>query len=368
MTGRHARRSRVPFVVVVAVLLVALVGAAIGASLARDPEPAAASAGAASAPTPSARPEAAGEPGPGGASGVGAVPSPTATPSPQVPKRTIVIHGTGDVSLDPSYIPALRANGYGWAWSGLEGLFREDDLTVINHECPTTDIVAPIPKTFSFRCDPAALDEAREAGVEVASLANNHGFDHGPEGLLDSIRNLERAGIVPLGAGASAQEADAPRYVEVKGWRIGLIGVGEVIDPDHQVADGDEPGTAVGHDFPRALRAIREAEANADLVIVVIHWGVELDTQPRAYQVAEAHRMVAAGADVIFGHHSHRLQPMEVIDGKPVFYGLGNFVWPSFSVAGSTTAVARVTVRPNGSIRGRLLPAYIVSDGHPVLR
>ena len=212
-----------------------------------------------------------------------------------------MIHGTGDVSLDPSYIPALASNGYGWAWSGLGGLFRHDDLTVINHECPSTDIVAPLDKRFVFRCDPDALDEARAAGVDVANLANNHGFDQGPEALLDSIENLRRADIVPIGAGASQEEADSPAYVEVKGWTIGLVGVGEVTDPDSQVAVGDEIGTSVGRDFSRALRAIREAEANADLVIVVIHWGVELDTQPRDYQIDEAHRMIQAGADVIFG-------------------------------------------------------------------
>ena len=136
------------------------------------------------------------------------------------------------MSLDPNYIPALASNGYGWAWSGLDGLFRRDDLTVINHECPSTDIVAPIVKQFVFRCDPDALDEARDAGVDVANLANNHGFDQGPEGLLDSIENLRRAGIVPIGAGASQDEADAPAYVQVKGWTIGLVGVGEVTDPD----------------------------------------------------------------------------------------------------------------------------------------
>ena len=154
----------------------------------------------------------------------------------------------------------------------------------------------------------------------------------------------------------------------MKGWRIGIVGVGEVIDPEYQVATADRPGTAVGHDFDRALAAIREAEANADLVLVVIHWGVELDTQPRDYQVQEAHAMIEAGADAIFGHHAHRLQPMDMYQGRPIFYGLGNFVWPHFSVEGSTTAVAEVVVRPDGTIRGRLLPAYIVSDGHPVLR
>jgi poly-gamma-glutamate synthesis protein (capsule biosynthesis protein) len=372
MTARHARRSRIPFPAILAVLVVA-VAAVVWAAIARDGTAAGAkvvaapsdpSAGGSAGPTaqPSADATVARPP----ASGSGA-PAAAAPPA-EEPKRTIVIHGTGDVSLDPSYIPAFRSNGYGWAWSGLDGLFEQDDLTVINHECPSTDIVAPIPKTFSFRCDPEALDEARRAGVEVASLANNHGFDQGPDGLIDSIRNLERADIMPLGAGSSEEEADAPRYVEVKGWRIGLVGVGEVIDPDYQVADGDEVGTAVGHDFPRALRAIREAEANADLVIVVIHWGVELDTQPREYQVLEAHRMIDAGADVIFGHHAHRLQPMEVYEGRPIFYGLGNFVWPHFSVEGSTTAVAEVFVRPDGTIRGRLLPAYIGSDGHPTLR
>jgi hypothetical protein len=296
-------------------------------------------------------------------------PSPAVpTPSPTPERERIVIHGTGDVSLDPSYIPAFASNGYELAWSGLDGLFRRDDLTVINHECPSTEIVNPFPKEFVFRCDPAALRVAKRFGVEVASLANNHGFDHGPEALVDSVRNMERAGIVPVGAGRNAREADAPRYVEVGGWRIGIVGVGEVLDPLDQVAIGDRPGTAVGHDFPRAVRAIRRAEARADLVVVTIHWGHELDTAPRAYQVDEARQMVEAGADVIFGHHAHRLQPMDTYRGRPIFYGLGNFVWPNFSVEGSTTAVAQVVVLPDGRIRGRLLPAFIASPGHPVLR
>ncbi|GIV00220.1 MAG: hypothetical protein KatS3mg014_1835 [Actinomycetota bacterium] len=294
-------------------------------------------------------------------------PSPEPSPSPTLPRARIVIHGTGDVSLDPSYLPVFRDRGYGWAWSGLGGLFREDDLTVINLECPPTTVVAPAAKAYVFRCDPAALPAARRAGVEVANLANNHAFDQGSEGLLDAVSNLRAAGIVAIGAGRSERGADAPRYVDVGGWRIGLVGVGEVISSEAQVAVGDRPGTAVGHDFPRALRAIRQAARSADLVVVVIHWGVELDTEPRAYQVAEAHRMIRAGADAIFGHHAHRLQPMEVYRGRPIFYGLGNFVWPRLSVAGSITGVAEVVVRPDGTIRGRLLPARIVSSGHPEL-
>lgn len=353
MRPRHARRSRLP-----AASVALAIAAIIAPVLLRE------------APRERAGEPAAGDREPEATSPVGGPSSPdrpTGSPSPSPPRRAIVIQGTGDVSLDPAYIPALQARGYAWAWSGLEGVFRRDDLTVINLECPPTDVVAPVPKTFSFRCDPEALLAARRAGVEVASLANNHAFDQGPDGLLDGLENLREAGITPIGAGRSARAADAPRVVEVGGWRIGLLGVGRVIDPESQVAVGRRAGTAVGHDFPRALRAIRRAERSSDIVVVVIHWGVELDTRPRPEQVAQARRMIGAGADVIFGHHAHRLQPMRVIDGRPVFFGLGNFVWPRLSEAGSRTAVARVVIRPDGTIRGRLVPATIVSSGHPVL-
>lgn len=84
-------------------------------------------------------------------------------------------------------VVAVRG-GYEVAWTGLGGLFERDDLTIINHECPSTDIVDPFPKKFVFRCDPAALVGAKRFGVDVANLANNHGFDQGPEALMDSMR------------------------------------------------------------------------------------------------------------------------------------------------------------------------------------
>ena len=279
-----------------------------------------------------------------------------------------MIHGTGDVSLDPDYIPAFRTNGYGWAWSGLDGLFRDDDLTVINHECPSTDIVAPLPKKFMFRCDPEAL-AGRGRGSRSRASRTTTGSTRARRGCWTPIRNVRRADIVAVGAGGTPRRRTRPptsRSGVADRDRRGRRGA----RPDSQVADGDEPGTAVGHEFSRALRAIREAEANADLVIVVIHWGVELDTQPREYQVDEAHRMIDAGADVIFGHHAHRLQPMDTYEGRPIFYGLGNFVWPSFSVEGSTTAVAGVVVRPNGTIRGGSCPRTSVAgtSGPPLNR
>jgi poly-gamma-glutamate synthesis protein (capsule biosynthesis protein) len=283
-------------------------------------------------------------------------------------KGTLVIHGTGDVSLDPSQIPPFRTNGYGWAWSGLGGFFRHDDLTVVNLECPVTDVVDPEPKPFGFRCDPEALPAARRAGVDVVSQANNHSYDDGPAGLVDSLRNIRAAGLAPVGAGSDQADALRAVSVQVNGWTIAVLGIDEVLDPVDEVAGPDKPGTAAGHDFALALRAVRDAASVSDLVVVTIHWGVELDPGPRRYQVHQAHRMIDAGADVIFGSHPHRIQPMETYRGRPIFYSLGNFVWPNLSVAGSTTAVAEVTVTPQGRFRGRLLPAFITAPGHPVLR
>lgn len=114
--------------------------------------------------------------------------------------------------------------------------------------------------------------------------------------------------------------------------------------------------------------SVRAAARVADIVVVTIHWGVELDTQPRAADVRLGRRLIDAGADVILGHHSHRLQPMGTYKGRPIFYGLGNFVWPRHSTAGATTAVAQVTVSPKGKFKGRLIPAFIETSGHPVLR
>jgi poly-gamma-glutamate synthesis protein (capsule biosynthesis protein) len=281
-------------------------------------------------------------------------------------RGTIVIHAMGDVSLDPAQIPAFRVHGYGWAWSGLGGSFRTDDLTIVNLECPATDIVDPAPKAFVFRCDPDALPAARQAGIDVVSQANNHAYDEGPDGLVDSLDRIRAEGFVPVGAGADRDEALRAATFRLDGWNVAVVGIDQVLDPPNEVAGPGKPGTAVGHDFGLGLRAVRAAAAVSDVVVVVIHWGIELEARPRPLQILQAHRLVDAGADVIFGGHAHRLQPLETYRGTPIFYSLGNFVWPRLGPVLRATAVAEVTLGPDGGIRARLIPAEIVSDGHPM--
>ena len=289
---------------------------------------------------------------------------PTTTPA---PRRPLVIQGVGDVNLDPAYIPNLATHGYDYAFAALDGLFLDDDLTVINLECAPSNLGVALQKAFTFRCDPDALAVAREHGVDVANLANNHGLDFGLDALLDGRANLEAAGIAPVGVGTDLSDATAPALFEIDGWTVAVVGMNGVVPAEWWLATDDRAGMASGDDVDQMVDAVEAAAARADVVVVTIHWLWELEAEPRPDDRARAEAMVAAGADVVFGHHPHRLGAVELIDGRPVFWTLGNFVWPRLSDAGATTAVARVVVEPDGSIEACLIPAFITTSGQPEL-
>lgn len=309
----------------------------------------------------------------------GASPVPTTSPRPPpvtvppappstVPARgALVIHGTGDVTLDPDYIPAFRAEGYGRAFTGLGGLFVRDSVTVVNLECAPSPLGSPERKEFTFRCDPDALPVARAHGVDVANLANNHSRDFGAEALLDGIARVEATGMRAVGVGADADAAAAPALLPAEGWTVAVLGMGGIVPHEGWIAGPEHPGMASGDDVEAMTAAVAAADAVADVVVVTVHWGTERVADPDAADREAAAALVAAGADVIFGHHPHRLGALEWIDGRPVFWTLGNFVWPRLSAAGATTAVARVVIAPDGTMTACLLPAAIVADGRPEL-
>lgn len=296
---------------------------------------------------------------------------PSAEPSQEPKKEVIVIHAAGDTSLDPAWVPTLRSQGWDYPWSGLKGIFEDDDLSIVNLECPVASAGtgSKIDKQFNFMCDPRGLPAMRRAGVEVASLANNHAYDYGPEALLASVKNVADAKITPIGAGEDAVAAEEPAIFNIKGWKIAVVPWDYVVDPwPTAVAGPGHPGTAFGHDFDAVVKAVKRVDRQVDLTVVQTHWGVELETRPNVAQVPLGHRLIEAGADIIFGGHSHRMQPLEIYKGKPIFWSLGNFVWPAQSVESATSGVAEVTVKPNGKIKAKLLPAYISSPGRPELR
>jgi poly-gamma-glutamate synthesis protein (capsule biosynthesis protein) len=280
---------------------------------------------------------------------------------------TLVVHAVGDVNLDPGYVPTLGWYGHDYAWSGLGSLFADDDLTIVNLECAPGPGGRAQPKTFVFRCDPDGIGVMAAAGVEVANLANNHSQDYGADAMVAGRAVVARAGIDPVGAGADLAEALRPAVVEFGGTTVAVLGFGGVIPARSWLATPDRPGMANGDDIALMTAAVGEAAAVADVVLVTLHWGIERDLTPRPDDVARGRALIDAGADAVFGHHPHRLQPMEMYRDRPIFWSLGNFVWTDHSPAGNVTAVAEVLIQPDGMITAHLIPARIVDDGLVVL-
>ena len=281
-------------------------------------------------------------------------------------KERLVISGTGDVNLDPRFVRTFPTTGYEHAWTGLGSLFADDDLTIVNLECSASDLGSPWDKPYTFKCDPEALPAMAAAGVEVANLANNHAMDYGFEAMLDARRNLEATGIAPVGAGKDAAEAYTPALFDINGWTVAVLGGGGVHpETGSWIAGEERPGMTDGDSAEAMAEAIRAADEIADLVIVTTHWGEQGATTPRAFEIGLAEAFIDAGADGIFGHHQHRLNPLGWYRGKPIAWGLSNFVWQTFP---RETAVAQFVFEPDGTIGACLVPVIIESPGHPVVQ
>ena len=222
-------------------------------------------------------------------------------------------------------------------FEGIEPPLASGDVAVVNVEMAISDRGTPVGKLFTFRAPSSAAQRIADAGIDVANLANNHAKDYGPEALKDTIASLEAAGVVALGAGVNDAEAFRHRVLEInEAVKVAFVGVSRIV-PWSFPAGPDSPGIASDEELERVLESVRLAAVEADVVIAVVHWGIEVATCPSADQRAFAQILLDAGADAVIGHHPHVLQAIEFVDGKLVAYSLGNFVWhPRWSITGET--------------------------------
>jgi poly-gamma-glutamate capsule biosynthesis protein CapA/YwtB (metallophosphatase superfamily) len=251
--------------------------------------------------------------------------------------------------------------------ASISPVLRRADLAVVNLETAVTTHGAPTAKTFVFRAPPSAFAALSAGGVDVASMANNHGLDYGEAGLRDSLAAARQYRFPVVGIGLNAEQAYRPFRRTIKGQRIALIGATQVLDDElisAWTAGPGKPGLASAKDVPRLVQAVRQARANSDTVIVFLHWGVELQQCPSPDQRTLAKQLVAAGADVVVGGHAHRVQGAGRMGKALVGYGLGNFVWYGTSELSTQTGVLLVTVDGRKVLSYRWEPARIV-DGTP---
>jgi len=273
----------------------------------------------------------------------------------------------GDVHFEGAIGSRLAANP-ATTFGPIAGVLRRADLAVVNLETAITERGSPAGKDFTFRAPPSALTALKEAGVDVATMANNHGLDFGPVGLRDSLAAAKAARFPVVGIGRDADEAYRAYQTTVKGQRIAVIGATQVLDSSLAAAwtagDG-KPGMASAYQEARLLAAVKAARASADTVIVDLHWGRELANCPIDRQRALAPKLVAAGADVVVGSHAHILLGGGYLRGAYVDYGLGNFVFYARGGPTAQSGVLLLTLRGRAVTTSRWVPA-VISGGIPI--
>lgn len=230
---------------------------------------------------------------------------------------------------------ALRGMRPEEPWGDALPLLLSADRRVINLECALTDHTRPwrrTPKVFHFRADPArAIEVLRAARIDACSLANNHTLDFEEEGLLDTIKHLDAAGIQHSGAGRDPEDAARPVVMEARGERVALVAFTDN-EPPFAAAEG-KPGTnylpvsLAPEVLARAETAIEAArEAGARTVVFSNHWGPNMVERPPEIFRRFARAVIERGADLYYGHSAHVFQGVEVYRGKPILYDTGDFL------------------------------------------
>ena len=257
-------------------------------------------------------------------------PEPTESPEPEPEYFTISM--IGDCTLASSQhhkgiaesFENTIAGDYSWPFSGTVQYFENDDLTMANLECILSDSDLYGSSTFFFRAPAEYTEILKKGSVELVTVANNHTFDCGQQGLDDTVSALDAAGITSVG------ENECIIYETESGLKIGIYCAYSGFMPSvQQTVTGIEKLRGQG----------------AELIIAAYHWGNEGYYNVSASQEEVGRAAIDAGADIVYGSHPHVLERVEEYNGGYIYYSLGNW-----SFGGNTmprdrdTVIARVTV------------------------
>lgn len=287
-------------------------------------------------------------------------------------------------------------------------------------EVASNDVPAP-------PADPEHLGAAARAGIAIGTLAGNHIYDCGPQGIADTITAAQAVGIATTGAGPDLDAARRPAVLERRGRRIGVVSY-NCVGPRESWANSRKPGAAplrvISHyeldsanpggppavyTFcePRSLAAFRDdvaaLAAEVDVAVVALHKGIgHVPVDLADYEIEAAHAAIDAGATAVVAHHAHIMRGIEIYRDRPIFHGLGNFVtvtralttegpttpereaWARrrlklfgflpdpamptypFHPESRHTAIARIDVAPDGSVDAGFVPCWIDEEARPV--
>jgi poly-gamma-glutamate synthesis protein (capsule biosynthesis protein) len=277
----------------------------------------------------------------------------------------------GDVMLGWEVGRKIKNVGVGAPWAGVKRYFDEADLVVANLECVISNTGTRWPsKLIHLRAPLLAAESLAAGGIDLVSVANNHALDFGPAAFMDSLRRLDAQGIDHAGGGADADAAREPAIVEENGLTMAFLGYvlpfssKTTFNTREWTATASRAGLTIG--TPDAVRRdVNKVKDSVDIVVVMVHGGLEGRSRPSAAQRTFASAALDAGASLVLGHHPHVLQGYAKRGDRLIAFSLGNFVFARFDGRENDSAILDVTLTPDGVASLDWIPVVIRNDGIP---
>ncbi len=275
-------------------------------------------------------------------------------------KDRLTLLAAGDIMLDRTMLLlAQKNNDFGYAFQMISSTLSQADLRVANLEGPITTNKSISNgeggARFSFTFSPKVTSSLK-TNFDVVSLANNHTTNFGFEGLEQTHEFLDSAGIGWFGDPNNRRGEKISEIMEKNGIKIGLVGYHQLVETG----------------FENVITEVKKIRPHVDVVIAYPHWGIEYVTHtPSMLQKKEGHALIDAGVDIVIGAHPHVIQPIEMYQGKPIFYSLGNFVFDQyFSLETMQGLLLNILLeKTTASVEAeiRLMPIHISRESQPAL-
>lgn len=281
----------------------------------------------------------------------------------KIEKGNVSIAVTGDVMFGRNMPGVLSLDSSPYRF--ISNVTQNTDILLVNTENPFTTSGDAIKPDVPLKASPDYIPLLNGTdGMVISANANNHVFDYGITGMRDSIENLDSYGIAHIGAGENKAEATKPITIEKEGHKITIF---NYMDSENfqeysqevmPIAKDDSPGYSAWDDT-ESVEQIRQARENgSDIILVYMHYGNEYSRSPNENQKKISHLAIDAGASAVVGSHAHVTQGIELYNGKPIFYNLGNFMFDQSNPATHTAYFVKFDVHGE-NVTANVYPVYI---------
>ncbi len=250
-------------------------------------------------------------------------------------------------------------------------LLRSADFLLGNLETVVTERGVPLDKSYTFRVTPRVLKPLQSAGFDYFSLTNNHCWDYGEQGFVDTLLHLQETNLYTSGAGKNREEASVPLSLSLRGQPLSILSFGAYpremngFDGKTEATAGEEkPGILWADEKTLELATTHFSAGSFD--IIMVHGGKEWHSEPIPYQKKLYREFIDRGAELVLGSHPHVLQKLESYQGKLIAYSLGNFLFPGMEETpyGEESIILRIGLVENNIRYVEAIPVRI--DGRTV--